>query len=70
MATQEITFLHRQLDERKQRLKAAIALMAKAHHDLTAEAQGKNPESFNAKLQDLANAASDLGSFYSSLPSE
>lgn len=48
-------------------LKAAIALMAKAHHDLTAEAQGKNPESFKTKLQDLANAASDLGSFYSSL---
>jgi hypothetical protein len=56
--------------EKLSSLKAAIALMAKAHHDLTAEAQGKNPESFNAKLQDLANAASDLGSFYSSLPSE
>lgn len=56
--------------EKLSSLKAAIALMAKAHHDLTAEAQGKNPESFKAKLQDLAHAASDLGSFYSSLPSE
>ena len=56
--------------EKLSSLKAAIALMAKAHHDLTAEAQGKNPESFKTKLQDLANAASDLGSFYSSLPSE
>ena len=53
--------------EKLSSLKAAIALMAKAHHDLTAEAQGKNPESFKTKLQDLANAASDLGSFYSSL---
>jgi len=53
--------------EKLSSLKAAIALMAKAHHDLTAEAQSKNPESFQAKLQDLANAASDLGSFYSSL---
>ena len=51
-------------------LKGAIAQMAKAHHDLTAEAQAKNPESFKTKLQDLAQAASDLGSFYSSLPSE
>ncbi len=53
--------------EKLNSLKGAIALMAKAHHDLTAEAQSKNPESFQAKLQDLANAASDLGSFYSSL---
>jgi hypothetical protein len=57
-------------NEKLSSLKAAIALMAKAHHDLTAEAQGKNPESFKEKLQDLANAASDLGTFYSSLPSE
>ena len=56
--------------EKLSSLKGAIALMTKAHHDLTAEAQGKNPESFKTKLQDLANAASDLGSFYSSLPSE
>jgi hypothetical protein len=57
-------------NEKLSSLKAAIALVAKAHHDLTAEVQGKNPESFKEKLQDLANAASDLGTFYSSLPRE
>jgi hypothetical protein len=56
--------------EKLSSLKAAIALMAQAHHDLVAVAQGKNPESFEQKLQELANAAVDLGTFYSSLPSE
>lgn len=56
--------------EKLSSLKAAIALMAKTHHDLNTEAQSKNPESFEQKLQDLANAATDLGTFYSSLPSE
>jgi hypothetical protein len=56
--------------EKLSSLKAAIALMAQAHHDLVAVAQGKDPESFEQKLQELANAAVDLGTFYSSLPSE
>ena len=51
-------------------LRAAIVLLAKTHQELTAEVQSKNPESFKDKLQDLANAAEELGTYYSSLSTE
>jgi hypothetical protein len=60
----------RAADEKLSTLRAAIVLLAQTHQQLTADAQNKNPESFKEKLQDLANAAKELGTFYSSLSAE
>lgn len=49
-------------------LSTAIVRLELTHHALAAEAQGNNPESLKSKLGDLEVAGSDLGSFYSSLP--
>ena len=65
----EIVRKQRTADGRLTTLRAALVLLGQAHQELTATAQGKNPESFNEKLQDLANAAQDLGTFYQSLSS-
>lgn len=51
-------------------LRAAVVLLAQTHQQLVAEAQGKNPESFKEKLEDLSGAATELGTFYSSLPNK
>jgi hypothetical protein len=56
----------RAADERLTNLRAALVDLAKAHGDLTREAQSKNPESFKKTLEELATAASELGTFYSS----
>jgi hypothetical protein len=49
-------------------LSAAIARLELAHHALAAEAQSNNPQSLKTKLDDLEAAGSNLGNFYSSLP--
>jgi len=49
-------------------LSAAIARLELAHHALAVEAQSNNPQSLKTKLGDLEAAGSDLGNFYSSLP--
>lgn len=48
---------------------AALVRLELTHHALASEAQGNNPESLKSKLGDLEAAGSNLGSFYSSLPS-
>jgi hypothetical protein len=60
----------RAAEEKLTTLRAAIVLLAQAHQQLAAEAQGKNSESFKQKLQDLATAANELGTFYASLPAQ
>jgi hypothetical protein len=70
MRLPEIVRKQRAADEKLSTLKAAIVLLAQTHQQLTADAQGKNPESFQEKLQDLANAAKELGTFYKSLSTE
>ncbi len=57
----------RAAEEKLTTLRAAIVLLAQAHQQLAAEAQGKNSESFKEKLEDLATAANELGTFYASL---
>jgi hypothetical protein len=49
-------------------LKVSIERLALTHHGLAAEAQGNNPESISAKIAELAAAGSNLGTYYSSLP--
>jgi hypothetical protein len=51
-------------------LRASIVRLYLTHHALAADAQGNNPESLKAKLSDLSAAGSDLGKFYSSLPTK
>jgi hypothetical protein len=57
-------------DEKLTTLRAALVVLAETHHELMTQAQSKNPESFKSKLQDLASAATELGTFYSSLASQ
>ena len=66
----EIVRQQRAAKEKLITLRAAIALLAQTHQKLAAEAQGKNSESFKEKLEDLATAANELGTFYASLPSD
>jgi hypothetical protein len=49
-------------------LSAGIVRLEIAHHALAAEAQSNNSQSLKTKLGDLEAAGSDLGNFYSSLP--
>ena len=51
-------------------LKTSIEKLALTHHAIAADAQGNNPESLRAKLNDLASAGSGLGAYYSSLPTQ
>ncbi len=67
MKLPDIVRKQRATDERLASLRGAIALLAQTHKELTAQAQSRNPESFQQTLQNLANAAQDLGTFYSSL---
>jgi hypothetical protein len=57
-------------EEKLSSLRAAIVLLAKTHHELTEQAQSKTPASFAETLQQLSDAASELGTFYSSLSKE
>lgn len=68
MRLPELARQQREANERLESLRSAIANLALTHHALAADAQGNNPESFKDKLNDLATAGSNLGTFYSSLP--
>jgi len=67
MKLPDIVRQSREADEKLDSLRAAVVLLAQTHQQLAAEAQGKNTESLKEKLQDLASAANELGTFYSSL---
>ena len=70
MKLPEIVRQQKDADEKLDSLRAAVVLLAKTHQQLVAEAQGKTPESLKQKLEDLAAAANDLGTFYSSLSTQ
>lgn len=70
MKLPEIARQQREANEKLEALHAAIANLALTHHALAAEAQRNNPESLQEKLGDLAAAGSNLGNFYSSLPTD
>lgn len=70
MTLPELARQQRAADDQLEALRAAIAKLAQAHHDLAAAAQSKNSASFNEKLDDLAVAGNSLGNFYSSLPAK
>ncbi len=54
--------------QRLTELSAAIARLELTHHALAAEAQGNNPEALKSKLGEIEAAGSELGNFFSSLP--
>jgi hypothetical protein len=58
----------REASEKLDALREAIDHLAQAHHDLAVEAQENNPLTFKEKLAALASVGSNLGNFYSSLP--
>jgi hypothetical protein len=60
----------REASEKLNALRAAIDNLAQTHHALAAEAQKNSPLSFKEKLTELANVGSNLGNFYSSLPTD
>ncbi len=64
----EIARQQKAAHERLSSLREALNNLALTHHALAAEAQHNNPESLKDKLSDLATAGSELGKFYSSLP--
>lgn len=51
-------------------LRDAINGLALAHHTLAAEAQHKSRQGMKDKMNDLVNAGTKLGNFYSSLPAQ
>jgi hypothetical protein len=67
MKLPDIVRKERAAEEKLTALRAAVVTLAETHKQLVADAQAKNPESLKEKLQDLANAATELGTFYSSL---
>jgi len=67
MKLPDIVRQEREAEEKLASLRAAVVVLAQTHQQLAAEAQGKNTESFKEKLQDLASAANNLGTLYSSL---
>ena len=69
MKLPEIARQQREADEKLTALHEAIIKLALTHHALAAEAQHNNPESLKEKLGELSDAGSNLGKFYSSLPS-
>ncbi len=68
MKLPEIARQQRDANERLSTLREAIVKLALTHHALAAEAQHNNPETLKDKLADLAAAGKNLGTFYSSLP--
>jgi len=70
MQLPELARQQRAANDQLEALRAAIGKMAKAHSDLLAVAQGKNPEQFKDRVSDLAAAGTGLGNFYSSLPTK
>lgn len=70
MKLPEIVRQQQDAEERLKSLRMAVVKLAQAHQQLVANAQGKTPESLKEKLGDLAASASDLGTFYSSLPTK
>ncbi len=60
----------RETDEQLTRLKASIERLYVTHHALALDARDNHPRSLKAKIGDLASAGSDLGRFYSSLPTK
>ncbi len=57
-------------DEKLDSLRNAIDKLALAHHALAAEVQHHNPGGLKNKLSELSDAGSNLGKFYSSLPTK
>jgi uncharacterized protein HemX len=68
MKLPEIARQQREADERLSSLREAINKLALTHHALAAEAQHNNPEALKDKLAELSEVGSNLGKFYSSLP--
>jgi hypothetical protein len=58
----------RQADERLTALRSSIVRFYLTHHALAGQVQGNNPKTLKGKLADLQTAGSNLGTFYSSLP--
>jgi hypothetical protein len=68
MRLPEIARQQREASDKLSSLSEAIDKLALTHHALAAEAQHNNPESLKTKLGELADVGSNLGKFYSSLP--
>ncbi len=68
MKLPEIARQQREADEQLSSLREAINKLALTHHALVAEAQHNNPETLKDKLAELSDVGSNLGKFYSSLP--
>jgi hypothetical protein len=49
-------------------LQSALSILVLTHQALAAAAQGNNPESLSQKIADLQAAGTELGNYYSSLP--
>ena len=58
----------RDADARLTALRGSIINLYLTHHALAAVAQGNNPVALKSRLADLEAAGSNLGTFYSSLP--
>ena len=68
MKLPEIVRQQRSTEAQLKLLHAAIVKLELTHHALVADAQHNNPESISQKIADLSAAGSNLGKFYSSLP--
>ncbi len=68
MRLPEIARQQREANEKLTSLRGAIDKLALTHHAVAAEAQHNNPETLKDKLAELAEVGSNLGKFYSSLP--
>jgi hypothetical protein len=68
MKLPEIVRQQQEASEKLDVLRAAIDNLAQTHHALAAEAQQSSPTSLRDKLSVLAGVGSNLGKFYSSLP--
>jgi len=70
MKLPEIARRQKKENERLDALREALLNLELTHHALAAEAQHNNPQGLQEKLAMLSKAGSDLGKFYSSLPTE
>lgn len=68
MQLPEIVRQQHKAEDQLTQLNAALIKLAYTHHAFAAEAQGNNPESIKSKISQLSAAGSNLGKFYSSLP--
>jgi hypothetical protein len=68
MKLPEIARQQRGAEEKLIALRGALDKLASTHQALVAEVKNNNPESMRNKLGDLAEAGTNLGKFYSSLP--